>query len=331
VKPCLISTVRTRTVVFLNSERGPVSTWLSLDRLGAGSSDRRNRTQPYTGQISTFQIVSDGAMPQSGVKFSGHGYMVRPCIAFPPPTAVDPAADGFLLEPNLEISASWMYLRALSLQPDQSFLASPGQSFGQFKGTLDDLAIRPAGYAVALSIATCTLQVLQIGALVPDASAPAAYIYSGQGTRAGLLYDPVAVSSSLKILVLQTSPQYPQGCIAAFDFKGNPVNRFSGNQWIMPRRSEGTAGVAILDLSVESKGYIFVLKYLKPQIPPVQASDYRLDFYSPDGSFLTQVSGLAAACLQVDLWRNLFTLNYEIIAGTGRTEPSVSQWIPSTP
>ncbi len=93
----------------------------------------------------------------------------------------------------------------------------------------------------------------------------------------------------------------------------------------------GTAGVVPLDLSVESKGYIFVLKYLTAQGTSVQATDYRLDIYSPDGSFLTQVSGLAAARLQVDLWRNLFTLNYEIINGTGRTEPSVSQWIPSTP
>jgi hypothetical protein len=63
----------------------------------------------------------------------------------------------------------------------------------------------------------------------------------------------------------------------------------------------------------------------------VLAGDYRLDIYNPDGTFLAQVVGLAAARLQVDLWRNLFTLNYEILTGSGRTEPSVAQWIPSTP
>ena len=47
--------------------------------------------------------------------------------------------------------------------------------------------------------------------------------------------------------------------------------------------------------------------------------------------FLTQVVGFAAARLQVDLWRNVFTLNYEIVQGSGRTEPSVAQWVPSTP
>lgn len=286
--------------------------------------------QPYTGQISTFQSVSDGQAPQSGLKFSGDGYIARPCLAFPPATAVNPAADGFLLEPDLQ--GGGMQLRALSLASGQPFIASPGQSFGSFTGTLDDLAIHPAGYAVALSITTATLQVVRIGALAADASAPAAAIYAGQGTRPGLLSDPAAVACSLdKILVLQTSPHYAQGCIAAFDFKGNPVNCFGSGQSVMPLHPEGTASVWPLDLSVESKGYVFVLKYLKPESGVVLAGDYRLDIYAPDGSFLTQVVGLAAARLQVDLWRNVFTLNYEIIGGTGRTEPSVAQWTPSTP
>lgn len=286
--------------------------------------------QPYTGQITTFQSVSDGAAPESGLKFSGDGYIARPCLAFPPPTAVNPAADGFLLEPDL--GGGGMQLRALSLAGGEPFIASPGQSFGSFTGTLDDLAIHPAGYAVALSIATSTLQVVKIGALAPDASAPAAAIYAGQGTRPGLLSDPAAVACSLdKILVLQTSPQYAQGCIAAFDFKGNPVGCFGGGQSIMPLHPEGTASVWPVDLSVESKGYVFVLKYIAPESGVVLPGDYRLDIYAPDGGFLTQVAGLAAARLQVDLWRNLFTLNYEIMGGTGRTEPSVAQWIPSTP
>lgn len=54
-----------------------------------------------------------------------------------------------------------MALRALSLAAGQPFIASPGQCFGWFTGTLDDLAIHPAGYAVALSIATSTLQVVR--------------------------------------------------------------------------------------------------------------------------------------------------------------------------
>ena len=45
--------------------------------------------------------------------------------------------------------------------------------------------------------------------------------------RPGLLSDPATVACSVnKILVLQTSPQYAQGCVTAFDFKGKPVNCF---------------------------------------------------------------------------------------------------------
>ena len=109
------------------------------------------------------------------------------------------------------------------------------------------------------------------------------------------------------------------------------MNCFAGNTSVTGLHPEGTANVVVVDLSVESQGYLYVLKYFTPASGPVLASDYRLDIYNPDGTFLAQVTGLAAASLHVDLWRNVFTLNYEILPGTGRTEPSVSQWIPSTP
>jgi hypothetical protein len=168
---------------------------------------------------------------------------------------------------------------------------------------------------------------------------PAATIYAGNGTRPGLLSHPVAVACSLdKILVLlqagtgdQYGPGQQYGSVCAFDVKSNPVNCFAGGTSVTSLRPEGTAQVVVTDLSVESKGYLYVLKYLTPASGPVLASDYRLDIYNPDGTFLAQVAGLAAARLQVDLWRNLFTLNYEILTGSGRTEPSVAQWIPSTP
>jgi hypothetical protein len=227
-----------------------------------------------------------------------------------------------------------MLLRAVSLEPGRPIIASPGQSFGRFTFPQDDLAIHPAGYAVALNTATCKLQVVRLTALKADAGAPAAAILAGEGTRPGLLSNPVSVACALdRIVVLQagTANYYPQGSVCAFDFKGNPVNCFAGGAWLTGLHPEGPANVVVVDLSVESKGYLYVLKYLEPVSGQVLASDYRLDIYNPDGSFLTQVVGLAAARLQVDLWRNLFTLNYEILQGSGRTEPSVAGWIPSTP
>jgi hypothetical protein len=57
-----------------------------------------------------------------------------------------------------------------------------------------------------------------------------------------------------------------------------------------------------------------------------------LDIYDPQGVFLTSTPGVVAANFALDAWRNVYTLNYEAItAPAGDTEPSVSEWIPSTP
>ena len=120
-----------------------------------------------------------------------------------------------------------------------------------------------------------------------------------------------------RIVVLDVTHDYPQGCVCAFDVKGNPVHCFACGAWLSGLNPEGSAGVVLVDLSVESKGYLYVLKYLQPVSGRVGPDDYRLDVYNPDGSFLTQVAGLAAARLQVDLWRNVFTVNYEILPDPG--------------
>jgi hypothetical protein len=165
-----------------------------------------------------------------------------------------------------------------------------------------------------------------------DDETPQALIMAGRGTRCGLLHDPLAVSCSLgRIVVLDVTDDAPQGLLVAFDKHGNPGHCFADDATTAPLRTEGTATVTLVDLAVEATGYTFVLKYLTPTSGAVTADDYRLDVYKPDGSFVVQVGGLAAAALHVDLWRNLYTLNYEIVAGSGRTEPSVSRWIPSPP
>ena len=142
-----------------------------------------NTTDPWDGQEFTFQSVSEGQNPQSGLMFSGAGWTDKPCLAFPPPTMANPLADGFLLEPNPADES--MLLRAISLTQGSPFIASPDQSFGRFTYGLQDLAIHPAGYAVALDTGHCKLEVLRLTTLAADAQAPAAAIYSGKGTRPG--------------------------------------------------------------------------------------------------------------------------------------------------
>lgn len=97
--------------------------------------------------------------------------------------------------------------------------------------------------------------------------------------------------------------------------------------------------ITYLDVAVEAKGYIYVLSYVAGGKNP---SDYSLDLYNPDGSFLvrtpdsrlqpTNPQYVSAARLVVDVWRNVYTLNYEPTIGPNMiTEPSISHWVPTPP
>ena len=102
-----------------------------------------------------------------------------------------------------------------------------------------------------------------------------------------------------------------------------------------PLKDPVNANVHYLDIGVETKGFIYVLSYAGSGSA---TSDYRLDIYSPDGSWLSRTPeragdpGVNGAKFAVDQWRNVYTLNYDSFLGpNNRTEPSVSTWIPSTP
>lgn len=93
-----------------------------------------------------------------------------------------------------------------------------------------------------------------------------------------------------------------------------------------------------LDLATEMRGYVYVLSYVGDG---TNVSDYKLDLYTPDGEWLSRTpdtsiepnaTGVNGARLIVDMWRSLYTLDYAWFEGPGgRTEPSVSTWLPTTP
>ncbi len=100
----------------------------------------------------------------------------------------------------------------------------------------------------------------------------------------------------------------------------------------MPLEESDIPSITYLDIAVEAKGYIYVLSRDDQTDTPV----FRLRLYSPDGTPLRtddQVqTGVNAEKLAVDQWRSLFTLNLDLLLGPGqRTEPGVSEWMPSTP
>jgi hypothetical protein len=99
---------------------------------------------------------------------------------------------------------------------------------------------------------------------------------------------------------------------------------------LMALKDPPGSAVVYLDMAVETKGFIYVLSYVKPGDDP---SDYRLDIYNPDGTPLTpgvtaHNGHVTGARMALDQWRTLFTLDYEEMEGPGgRPEPTVSQWI----
>lgn len=102
---------------------------------------------------------------------------------------------------------------------------------------------------------------------------------------------------------------------------------------------EGRTDIEYLDMAIEARGYVYVLSYTRPGN---QVSDYRMDIYQPDGTFLVRTPDsrlqpdnpqyISAARMVVDIWRNVYTMNFEALEGpNGIIEPSISHWIPTPP
>jgi len=106
----------------------------------------------------------------------------------------------------------------------------------------------------------------------------------------------------------------------------------------MSLHTETGEKVRYLDLGVELQGYIYVLSFTGEGL---LVSDYKLDLYDPEGRWLSRTpdtkkdpkaTGVNGGRLVVDMWRTMYTLNFEHFEGPGgRTEPSVSSWLPTTP
>ena len=128
------------------------------------------------------------------------------------------------------------------------------------------------------------------------------------------------------ILILKDSTANNR--IQAFDLGGNPVPFFKGQNSPYFMQLPVTECATYLDLAVEFTGYLSVLSR-NPESP-----DFRLDIYHPaqsDTQPTCTTTGINAARLTVDLWRNVYTLNYEVLKlPSGEippiTEPSVSFW-----
>lgn len=291
-------------------------------------------------ELYAFKNIATGIDPDAGVMNTPAGYQLAPQLVylrssddsptFPTCLFVDPSGDatnGFHLR---EIAPVTDPSVALS-DPSRQFNLATGASWGRFPFLPTSAAIHARGYVVGIAPGCQTIQVLQLpDAAVDDADAPWAMLRLGPGTRAGLIQDPqlVAISPDQIIYILEAGNQR----IQAFNWGGHPVPAFpqSDTPYWIPLTSHGAPSTtAYLSLSTDVKGYLFLLSRLGDGY---DATDFWLDVYAPTGALLFSQNGLVAGAMTVDLWRNLYTLNFQMISGAdGRTEPSVSEWIPSTP
>jgi hypothetical protein len=103
-----------------------------------------------------------------------------------------------------------------------------------------------------------------------------------------------------------------------------------------PLRPAHRATITYLDMAVETQGYVYVLGHRDDGSTP---SDYILDIYAPDGTFVVRTpdpsvtsspQNLVAGRIAVDIWRNLFALTYETLSAPG-PQPGIAHWMPTPP
>ena len=297
--------------------------------------------------VFTFQNISFGPNPESALMFTPKGYNTSPQIAYLR-SAIDvndaiaslPSRSFFYLDPIAD-PASAYHLRGISPvtdgnipinSPARLFDLSTEMSWGRFQLLPTSMAVHPTGCVVAVAAGFSKLMILDLGdAPVASEQAPWAQFLGGPGTREGLLQQPqlVAIAPNQTILVLEAGNLR----IQAFSRGGHPTRAFAqlATPYWIPLFTETTdsASATWTSMSIDVKGYIYLLSY---EDDGYVAEQFRLDIYTPTGGHLLRQRGINVAAMTVDLWRNMYTLNYQTILGPGnRTEPSVSEWIPSTP
>ncbi|MCB0345090.1 MAG: hypothetical protein KDD66_08225, partial [Bdellovibrionales bacterium] len=284
------------------------------------------------GQLYQHKTVSLTQNPSSQLKDSSCG--TTEILLLKTALFDDSSAGNFALVPG---SNNEYFMRKFSLDSSNTYSFSSG-SYGKFALQMDSMAIHPSGTVFCIRKATGKIFHLHlVGAAVADSESPLATPLSGPASSVSsvqanpsLLLDPVAVAAGPKnsMIILDRNPSSANGdgYFRSFDLAGNPLAYFGGGT--LKKLNTNSQPVTYLDMSIEAKGYIYVLSYLGTGSTP---SDYQLEIYTPDGNFLAKTTSVSAGAFSLDAWRNVYTVNYESITGAaGKTEPSVSQWIPST-
>jgi hypothetical protein len=290
---------------------------------------------PVNDSLYITQNISILQHPEAGYAATRVGFDYDPGVAYDIATKDNGTGQNFIITRGTDDN---YHLRKVKLAFDTGkrqpippdFNPRDKESWGRFPAVLHRYVVHPQGYVLGISTNNSKIYKLKLPAKsTPDDQAIFASMASGLGKRDGLIDGPVAIAVGIDgvVLVLEKN----NNRIQAFDINCNPVATYFSNNGTkscflnLPVKPD----VEYLDLSVEGKGYLYVLTEENGGREP---NDYVLTIYTPDGQQLVTTSGVAAAKLALGLDRSLYTLNYEWIFGKGRrTEPSVSLWIPPAP
>ncbi len=322
---------------------------------------------PSCGFTSPSELVYDVYPPKFLMQ---NGEFVIGLNGKPVPDPTDVSLGNYYVDPrkadNDQDVDGGYHLRLVTLDTSTPFNMAPNQnSFGRFPYYPDSIAMHPGGYVIGVNRKYCKMMITQLagGTGLADNNIPLALSFAGQALnfndsngRAGLLFTPVAVTSSYDgtILVLEqlSSQGFNIARLQAFDLNGNPVNCFQDNTGKPSPFLLLPAPVTYLDVAAVGDNhttYLYVLSYANDGS---HVSDYSMAIYqygqgAPAGNLLVTTPQIPAARLNVDMWHTLYTLNYAMtqdgkgnnagpLGGTGtgpagRTVPSVSEWLPPLP
>jgi hypothetical protein len=276
------------------------------------------------GHLHRFANISFTQFPQRGFMASPQGFIGAARIAYDLNSS-EPDGEAFYVD----ASTGGSIVRRIRMKgidkPPEFDAPQSNRAVGRFQLASDAFVVHPTGKLISFNAENSKIEILDPDLSAPaDSYSPLSRMAAGPGTREGLLLGPVraAVRSDGCILVIEQG----NNRIQAFDAEANPARVFAGNtSCYMPLQNRNS--VRYEDLAVEFTGLIYVLAYDGTQ------QLYVLDIYAKDGSFLSTTTDIRASKLAIDLFRNAYMLNFERLspASTTLVEPTISQWIPSTP
>ncbi|MCC8378579.1 hypothetical protein [Xenorhabdus sp. PB30.3] len=193
-------------------------------------------------------------------------------------------------------------------------------------------------------VGSTTVDVIQQGQswLVYDPQKPATYTLTAQGQTVSVYND----LSNVRVIAIGQGVKWQIDDLSSarswlLTLNATNPAQITVADYLSYMSLNKPAGITYLDVAVEEKGYIYVLSYRNEGRDP---TDYILDIYNPDGTFLVTVPDstlvpdpakrqhIVAGHLAIDSFRTLVAMNYGKFLGENqRTQPQISQWKPTTP